>query len=126
MRISRRCQKYRTKNNWQLPCLCERCLPLTSPSAEQIPVGSATTVHGRRTCASFLDIEAWTPSEIKAISPLVDRSDDFFHFSEKSGFPDNSAIFHGVSSCGSMDYVDTPLASTPDADACTAYPLNSE
>jgi len=56
-------------------------------------------------------------SEIKAISPLVDRSDDFFHFSEKSGFPDNSAIFHGVSSAGSMDCVGTPIASTLDADA---------
>jgi serine/threonine-protein kinase RsbW len=27
----------------------------------------------RRTGASFLDIDAWIPSEIKAISPLVDR-----------------------------------------------------
>jgi serine/threonine-protein kinase RsbW len=28
---------------------------------------------GRRTGASFLDIEAWMPSETKAISPLMDR-----------------------------------------------------
>jgi serine/threonine-protein kinase RsbW len=27
----------------------------------------------RRTGASFLDIDAWIPSEIKAVSPLVDR-----------------------------------------------------
>ena len=28
---------------------------------------------GRRASRSLLEIEAWTPSEIKAISPLVDR-----------------------------------------------------
>src|SRR5260370_34881478 len=28
---------------------------------------------GRRAGTSFLDIEAWMPSEIKAVSPLVDR-----------------------------------------------------
>src|SRR5258708_13336612 len=109
MRLSSRWQEDRTKNNWQLPCLCERCLPLTSPSAEQIPVGSATTVHGRRTGASFLDIEPWTPSEIKAISPLVDRSADFFHFSAKSGFPSNCAIFPLANAPPPLDYIYYPI-----------------